>query len=88
MRGATVSVASKGRSHVTLNKPLQLLYPLETNHPPDPKTEHPNLLNSPGGTELENVPEETDQSDASAKPRRPQHASAKKDEERRRTWIA
>ena len=32
-RGVTVSVASKGRSHITLNRPLQLLYLLEINHP-------------------------------------------------------
>ena len=70
MRGAAVRVASKGRSHVTLSRPLQLLhvYPLEINHPPDPKTDHPNLLNSPGDIGLKSVPGETDHSDVSAKP--------------------
>ena len=61
-RGATVRVASKGPSHITLNGPLQLLYPQEIRHPPDPKTDHPDLLNSSGDTRLENVPGETDHS--------------------------
>ena len=32
-RGATVSIASNGRHSTSLNRPLQLLYPLEINHP-------------------------------------------------------
>ena len=87
MRGATVSVASKGRRHITLNRPLQLLYPLEINHSPDPTMDHPDPLISPGGIGPENVSGETDRSDASERPQRPQRASAKEGEERR-TWIA
>ena len=71
MRGATVSVTSKGRSHITLNRPLQLLYLLKIDHPPDPKMDHPDPLNSPGDIGLENVPGETDHPDDSAKPRHP-----------------
>ena len=67
-RGATVSVASKGRNHTTLNRPLQLLYPLEIDQPPDLKTDHPDPVKSSGGIELENVSGETDRSDASEKP--------------------
>ena len=85
MRGGTVSVANKGRSHVTLKRPLQLLYPLEINHSPDPKMGHPDPLNSPRGIELKNVSGETNCSDVSEKPQHLQRASTK---ERRRTWIA
>ena len=83
-----MSVASKGRSRVTQNRPLQLLYPLEINHSPDPTTDHPDPLISSGVIELENVSGGTDWTDASEKHRRPQRASAKKSEERRTTWIA
>ena len=82
-----MSVASKGRRHITLNRPLQLLYPLEINHPPDPKTDNPKPLNLPGVIELENASGETERSNASEKPRRPQRSAAKEGEERRRTWI-
>ena len=84
--GATVSAVSKGRSHITLNRPLQLLYPLEINHPPDPKTDYPDTLNSPGGIGLENVPGEN--SDVSAKPQCSQRAFAKEGDEGGKTWVA
>ena len=87
-RGASVSVATKGRSCATLNRPLQLLYPLEINQPPDTKINSPGTLNPPGTTEQKDVSGGADQSDAPEKSRRPQRASAKKGEERSRTWIA
>ena len=41
-RGATVSVASENRRFTSLNRPLQLLYPLEINHPTVPEIlQHP-----------------------------------------------
>ena len=49
---------------------------------------HSDPLNSPEVIELENVSGGTDRFDASEKQRRPQRGSAKKNEERRRTWIA
>lgn len=36
-RGATVSIAGKNRRFTSLNRPLQLLYPLEIHHHPDVK---------------------------------------------------
>ena len=34
-RGATIRVAGKNRHFTSLNRPLQLLYPLEINHSPE-----------------------------------------------------
>ena len=62
-----MSVASNGRSHINLNRPLQLLYPLEVNYIPDCRTYHPDPLNSPGVIELENESGGTDLSDATEK---------------------
>ena len=71
-RGASVSVATKGRSCATLNRPLQLLYPLEINQPPDTKINSPGTLNPPGTTEQKDVSGGADQSDATEKSRRPE----------------
>ena len=73
-----LSVATKGRSCATLNRPLQLLYPLEINQPPDTKINSPGTLNPPGTTEQKDASGGADQSDAPEKSRRPQRASAKK----------
>ena len=83
-----MSVASKGCSHITQNRLLQLLYPLEINHSPDPRMDHLDHLNFPGVIELENVSGGTDRSDASEEQQCPQCASVKESKERRRTWIA
>ena len=77
-RGATVSIAGKNRRFTSLNRPLQLLYPLEINHPPN----------------LENASEETEGGGMSTKfetqpsdQPRPQHEAAQRGERERRMWI-
>lgn len=80
-RGATVSVAGKGRNYTTLNRPLQLLYPLEINHPPGEATNSTAESGSPDTAE-------SGEPEVAEKPQRLQRASARKGEERRRAWIA
>ena len=91
-RGATVSIASNGRHSTTLNRPLQLLYPLQINHtfatnsprPTDATRATPETTsssrNSPGVEfQLETQPcDET----------RHQRASARNSEVIRRRWVS
>ena len=77
-RGATVSIAGKNRRFTSLNRPLQLLYPLEINHPPN----------------LENALEETEGGGMSTKfetqpsdQPRPQREATRRGERERRMWI-
>ena len=85
-RGAVVGIAGKNRCFTSLNRPLQLLYPLEINHSPE-------LIDSPQETrESEN--KETQESEKRDKSTdqpvcqpRPKRIAARKGEEKRRLWT-
>lgn len=86
-RGATVRVAGRGRNHTTLNRPLQLLYPLEV---PDGKD-----VARTSDSEKELQPADRSEPDSpvvenheQASTKRPQRASAREGEEKRRLWAA
>ena len=78
-RGATVTVANKERRLTTLNRPLQLLYPLEIDHPPACRR-----------TAQETEVSEKNQMEKTPKVTRsrPQRASARRGEQIRREWIS
>ncbi len=77
-RGATVTVAGKDRRLTTLNRPLQLLYPLEIPHsPPSTRTTR----------ETESETNQTEKTPEAVRPR-PQRASAKRSEQIRKEWIS
>ena len=78
IRRATVGIAGKNRCFTSLNRPLQLLYPLEINHSP----------------ELMDIPQEAQESekrdksaDQPTRQPRSQRAAEKKGEEKRRLWT-
>jgi hypothetical protein len=79
-RGATVSLASKNRCFTSLNRPLQLLYPLEINHPIDVVSTHQETGGSKTDDDSGYQPNDQLQS-------RPRRTSARKGEEKRRQWI-
>ena len=90
-RGATVGVVGKNRRFSSLNRPLQRLYPLETNRttavadsPPRTEGVQTTTETQPGDQPR---PERSQHSAGQPRPERSQRASAKKGEERRRQWI-
>ena len=85
VRGAMLRVASKGRTS-NLRRPLQLLYPLETEAARDPSkeaTDHEAAHDAPISKE-DDVSKPTILQEDS---RRPTRAAAKKANENRRIWI-
>ena len=77
-RGATVEIAGKNRNFTSLNRPLQLLYPLEINH----STE---LMNTPQETQESENPDRSE--DQLTQLPRLQRTAARKGEEKRRQWT-
>ena len=72
VRGAVVRVTAKGRQATVLQRPIQLLYPLEV-PPPCPELEQ--LPNDPEQSP-DNSPESPDDSEEPQPPRRPRRAAA------------
>ena len=87
-RGATVSVAGKNRQATYLNRPLQLLYPLELRSPEPVHADTPQETEEETSHQTADTEARTADADACASSRtRPSRAAAKKGEERRRRWI-
>lgn len=77
-RAATVRIVSRDRQHTILNRPIQLLYPLELHCEPDDSEYTDNEVEP-----AESIPEEQE-----TRPTRPKRAAAIRNEEARREWIA
>jgi len=82
-RAATVKLASSGRQHSVLRRPIQLLFPLEI-HGELPVNEPSSTSNSKSPPTLEK-PEPNPSGESSSRPRR---AAAKQADEVRRRWIS
>ena len=78
-RGATVRITGKNQRLASLNRPLQLLYPLEVDHSTDLRETPPK------------PPRESEKQDESEeepiRQSRPQCAAARRGEEKRKVWT-
>ena len=78
-RGATVRITGKNQRLTSLNRPLQLLYPLEVDHSTDLGETSPKPPR-----ESENQDESEEQP---IRQSRPQRAAARRGEEKRKVWT-
>ena len=82
VRAAVVQVVARGRQHTRLNRPIQLLYPLEV------QSEMINDTNPHQAIETESNDSLPVGDEEQAQPLCPRRAAAKLADKRRREWIA
>ena len=85
-RGAVVGIAGKNRCFTSLNRPLQLLYPLEINHSPE-LIDCPQETREPENKETQESEKQDKSTDQPICQPRPKRIAARKGEEKRRLWT-